>query len=419
MGKTATVEIEAALAPEGDLGIFTAEEDISPEDGIPVGGSMVRPSPGPVVPGPGGAALGMKPGDRVCAVNGIPVFSQDQFPGLCAACPAGIPVLVDWSRGTERRQGILVPRALKTPGSLGVVLDVSGPTDPPKVKSLVKEGSAEIGGIKVGDTIVSINGINVPTHIFYKRVMSKFYAGEDVDIVLMRGQKLLKGKFRLDKADRAFSDVEEGGWAYYPEMGESTSFGTSAALIALYDTAKVFNIQAPAQSIKAAENLVFTLRSPDPNHAGIETYHYRRSMQTKDLQGVASDVRGCLGRNAICELAMVRAGRRTKADLEKTLLTWVQYRGELDRVRNFPITHFLPLWQNAAYYWIFGHMYAIKAARDVGGKTFDKVNETVVKALMLKREADGTWRHHESFGKQCGTAMALIAFGDTQGGWKK
>ena len=94
-------------------------------------------------------------------------------------------------------------------------------------------------------------------------------------------------------------------------------------------------------------------------------------------------------------------------------------RGELDRVRNYPYTHLTQLWNNAAYYWLFGHWYAMKAAREVGGKVCEKMNEIVVKALMLKRENDGTWLHHESFGKTCGTAMALLALGETQGGWRK
>ncbi len=61
----------------------------------------------------------------------------------------------------------------------------------------------------------------------------------------------------------------------------------------------------------------------------------------------------------------------------------------------------------------------MKAAREVGGKTLEIMNQTVVKALMLKREQDGTWKHHESFGRICGTAMALLAFGETQGAWRK
>jgi S1-C subfamily serine protease len=418
-GKAQTLDVQVMRAPEADLGIYLAEEDVSDEEGILVGASVVRPQPGPVVPGPGGAALGMKPGDRVCKVNGIPVFAIDLFNGVCAANPAGMPLTVEWLHGKTRMTGTLVPRASKQPGSLGVILDVASPLDPPMVKSVMPDSAAALGGVAPGDTIMSINGISVPTHIFYARVMSRFFAGEEVEIKVLRGVKIIAGRFRLNKAGSAFSDIEEGGWSYYPDLGESMSFSTAAALLALYDSAASMNLVAPQAALKAAENLVDSLRVNDPEHAGAVSYHYRRSLQTKDFGGYNSDVRGSLGRLALCELCMVQAKRRTNADLEKSLLTWLEFRGELDRVRNYPYTHLTQLWNNAAYYWLFGHWYAMKAARAVGGKVCEKVNETVVKALMLKREKDGTWLHHESFGKTCGTAMALLALGETQGGWRK
>lgn len=418
-GVAQSLQVTPISAPEADLGIFLSDEDISGGEGILVGASMVRPQPGPVVPGPGGAALGMKPGDRVLSVNSIPVFAIDLFEGICAANPAGVPVSVEWLHGEKRMQGRLVPRARLQPGSLGVVLDVSSPTDPPVVKSVLPDSAAALGGIAPGDTIMSINDISVPTHVFFTRVMARFYAGEEVRVGVLRGVKLLPpGRFRLDKASAAFSDIEEGGWSYYPDLGESMSFSTAAALLALYDAASL-GIAVPKEALKAGENLVDSLRAEDASHAGVFSYHYRRSLMTKDLGGYNSDVRGSLGRMALCDLCLLRAGRRAKDEVERSLRTWLEFRGELDRVRNYPYTHLAQLYNNAAYYWLFGHWYAMKAAREIGGKTCESVNAAVVKALMLKREKDGTWLHHESFGKTCGTAMALLALGETQGEWRK
>jgi S1-C subfamily serine protease len=423
-------QLQAVLAPESDLGIFLSEEDYSSEAGVRVGDSMMRGQMGAAfeVPGPGGAALGMKPGDRLTHINNIPILFPEQALAFAAAIPAGIQVAVRYTQNGNAKEGVLVTRARYSPGSLGVILDVSGPMDPPKIKSVLQNGAAANGGLKAGDIIVSIANVKTPTQVFYTRVMAKFLAGEVVDVVVNRGGKLLMGKVALGKADRAFTDVEEGGWSYYPFVGESMTFVTSTTLMALYDAGNVLGVKAPVLAIKAAEAMVNGLRCLDINDGVSETYAYRRGEIEGGALGGAKrpgsnryfiDQRGCMGRNSVCELAMVRAGKRSKADLEKTLQNWLKNRPELDKVRNFPGTHYQQLYNNAAYYWLFGHLYSLKAAREVGGATFDKVNETVVKALMLKREKTGGWLHHAAFGKTCGTAMALLALGESKGGWRK
>lgn len=418
-GVAQTVEVTPARAPEGDLGIFLSEQDYAGGEGIQVGASMVRPQPGPVVPGPGGAALGMKPGDRIVAVNGIPVFAIDLFEEQCAAFPAGVPVNVEWLQGTARKTGSLVPRARLLPGSLGVVLDVAGPKDEPVVKSVLPDSAAALGGIAPGDTIMAINDISVPTYEFFTKVMARFFAGEEVTVRVRRGVKLLPpGRIRLDRASNALADLEEGGWSYYPDLGESMSFSTAAAMLALED-AQSIGIDVPAESLKAAANIMESLRTDDPNHAGVVSYHYRRSLNTAGLSGYNSDVRGALGRLALCELALWRAKRRDSAAVRRSLENWLKFRGELDRVRDYPYTHLGQLWNNAGYYWLYGHWYAMKAAREAGGETRALVNAVVVKAVLAKREKDGTWHNHESFGRTCGTALALLALGETDGDWRK
>lgn len=419
-------QLQATLAPESDLGIWLSEEDYAAEAGVRVGDSMMRGNAGAAfeVPGPGGAALGMKPGDRLTHVANIPIFSPEQALALAAAIPAGIQVAVRYTSNGTAKEGILTTRARYSQGSLGVILDVAGPMDPPKVKSVLQNGAGAGAGLQAGDIIVSVNNIKTPTHVFYTRVMAKFIAGETVDLVVNRGGKLLMGKAVLGKAERSFTDIEEGGWSYYPFVGESMSFATCVALLALYDAGNVLGIKAPVQAVKAGEAVVNSLRCLDLTDGASETYAYRVGEITVNAKRPGSnryfiDQRGCMGRNAICDYTMMRAGKRTKADVEKLLQNWLKNRGELDRVRNFPGTHYQELYNNAAYYWLFGHMYAAKAARELGGQIYDKVNESVVKALMLKKEKGGGWMHHRAFGKTCGTAMALIALGETKGGWRK
>jgi hypothetical protein len=80
--------------------------------------------------------------------------------------------------------------------------------------------------------------------------------------------------------------------------------------------------------------------------------------------------------------------------------------------------HCLDRYFNASYYWLYGHYHTILAAKEIGGRLYDRVNEICVKALMLTRHADGLWLGHPSFGKLCGTCEALWILGETEGEWR-
>ena len=102
------------------------------------------------------------------------------------------------------------------------------------------------------------------------------------------------------------------------------------------------------------------------------------------------------------------------------LVHGLKYRGELDKVRDYWYTHHRTSigFFNAAYYWLFGHYHSCLAANYVGGPHKKKVQETTLKALMLKRNKDGTWNDHESFGPLVGTSEALMILGEIDGGFR-
>ena len=104
-------------------------------------------------------------------------------------------------------------------------------------------------------------------------------------------------------------------------------------------------------------------------------------------------------------------------DIRAALELWFEHRHEIDRVRNFGGTHVAPHYNNAAYYWMFGHYYAIKVAHRIGGKIEKKTNRLVLNAIMADQEKNGTWLGHTAFGDICGTAQALMIFGALEGGF--
>jgi hypothetical protein len=240
-------------------------------------------------------------------------------------------------------------------------------------------------------------------------------------------------KFELPKAVFTGEDStnEEGGWAYYPEMGESPSFSTAAAMLVLMDVDKDLGIKGLSKVLKAplksAAALMNSLRVEEKENGGQETYVYRGG--SKEMGQIGMDVKGCQGRNAICELALVRIGlfRRNKSSLKKIIDQWTKYRGELDAVRNMEYynppgkggsPHNFDRNFNAAYYWMYGHYHTLLAAKECGGKTFTDINQLCTKAVMIDREGDGTWLGHPSFGKLCGTSLALWILGETEGPWR-
>ena len=288
--------------------------------------------------------------------------------------------------------------------------------------------------MKRNDVFAKINGVATPTIFEWRRQFFKLSAGEEVTFTMRRGNKEEDVTFELPKAEFSEEVDEEGGWAYYPEMGESPSFSTAAAVLTLMDVDKDLDIKglrrALRDPLRSAGKLIESLRIEDTDNGGLETYVYRGgSVDPTGKNRAGMDIKGCQGRNAICELALVRLGRfgRRTGDLKKIIDQWTEYRGELDAVKRMEYysppgrggsPHNFDRQHNAAYYWMYGHYHTLLAAKECGGKTYSEINEICTKAVMLVRENDGSWLGHPSFGKLCGTSLALWILGETEGGWR-
>jgi hypothetical protein len=294
---------------------------------------------------------------------------------------------------------------------------------------VMRGGAAEKAGMKVGDIFVAVNGVQTPTFFEFRDAARQLTAGQTVTWTVERKGKNVDIKYELPKLDLEAEETEEGGWAYYPGMEESPSFSTAAALLVLKDIEQDLDIKGLRQALKspirAAINLMHTLRVQDKDNGGMETYVYRGGSKEHGPPGM--DIRGCQGRNTCCELALVRVGARGRSSLKRMVDMWLRYRGELDVVRRMELYHkqgYMPSphnadrWFNAAYYWMFGHYHTLLAAKECGQRSHKQVSEICVKALMLTRMDDGCWLDHVSFEKLIGTCLALWVFGETEGGWR-
>jgi hypothetical protein len=65
---------------------------------------------------------------------------------------------------------------------------------------------------------------------------------------------------------------------------------------------------------------------------------------------------------------------------------------------------------NAAYYFWYGHYNAARAARELKDEELHRrVRIAVQGVAVATQEEDGAWTDHPYFGKECCTAMALMA----------
>jgi S1-C subfamily serine protease len=420
-----SASVEAAGAPEGWFYFGIKEEDKGDDNGVVVDGDPNPSSPA--------AQAGLKDGDRVTWIGETPILGLDHMFDFAGTVAAGKPYIVKWVRDGSEMEAEMIARPIPQPFDLTADIDVNRRNLQVYVTDVNRGGAAEKAGMKKNDVIQKINGADASNYFVFVRVYFNLSAGEEVTFTMLRNGKEVDVTFELPKAPETASgdENEEGGWAYYPEMGESPTFSTAAAMLALMDVDNDMKIKGLSRvlkdPLKSAASLVNSQRIEDKQNGGLEAYVYRGG--SKAMGQIGIDIKGAQGRNSICELALVRMGlfRRSKSSLKKIIDQWTKHRGELDAVRRMEFynppgkggsPHNFDRNFNAAYYWLFGHYHTLLAARECGGKTFDQINEICTKAIMLTRHDDGTWLGHPSFGPLCGTCLGLWILGETEGGWR-
>ncbi|MCA8939325.1 MAG: PDZ domain-containing protein [Planctomycetes bacterium] len=278
----------------------------------------------------------------------------------------------------------------------------------------VLKGGASDGrnGLKTDDQIVSINGTVINNMNEFGRAMRTVYVDDIATIKVNRGGVMKEVQIRA-KATPPTKNNEEGGWAYYFEKPHAPSFVTAAVILNFLEFDETFgkisrtHDRKRKEAIKDATDALMGLRVHDKKNK-VHSYVY-------DIRGVEIenwiDIHGNVGRIMVGELAANAVNKISRSALSRALDDFFEYRAELDMVRTYPHTHYGKRFNNAAYYWLFGHYYAALASHSVGGSKGEKARELICKAVMLKREPNGTWLGHKGFGPLCGTSHALLIMG--------
>ena len=165
-----------------------AEKDENVRDGAQI--SKVRS-------GSQAERLGLKVGDKLTKINDYPLLNNWRLLGVLNTYPAGSEVNVTYVREGE-------PHTLKAtlestiPGTLGVdfrIQEAAGlpaqrqarQNSPAVVHKVTPGGAAEKAGMKVGDTVLSVNQKTVTTLKDMREAMKELYAGDKLKIKVRRG----------------------------------------------------------------------------------------------------------------------------------------------------------------------------------------------------------------------------------------
>lgn len=125
---------------------------------------------------------------------------------------------------------------------------------------------------------------------------------------------------------------------------------------------------------------------------------------------------GSLVRTVVCEYALVRSGRSRVGRLRTAVENFFKHRDELEKVRKKDHRTHQGKFDNAPYYFLFGHYYVALAVEALDRRTRARAHAALRKILMSIREEDGSWYDSRICGRAYGTAMGLLILSRIRGG---
>jgi hypothetical protein len=196
---------------------------------------------------------------------------------------------------------------------------------------------------------------------------------------------------------KSFGDRWAGGFAGWPktDRGRAHGMNTGLALCALA-RAKTAGFAVDDGVIATGVEALKSMRVK----CGVYTYTWPvpRNFESDDASAA---------RAPVCEQALLRLGKSTKADMHETLGVFLKHRQDLHAaVKVSP--SWMPPHAYSAYFFQFAYYHAASALAELGDVASKKDLATLRDDLLGWAEPDGTWVDDLATGKSYGTASTLL-----------
>ena len=201
-----------------------------------------------------------------------------------------------------------------------------------------------------------------------------------------------KGKDRIKRMNKivaalAATQKKGGSWSHeYPNP-----FCTAAVVHSLHLARKAGAAVDEVMITKAAEALQKTR-----GEGGTQAYSAGRP---------ASKMRNSLARAAMCELALLWAGKSTREDVATAVEGYWKHLKRLEAVR---VCDYHADQELGGFFFFHGVFHTSEAARALAPKDREKSRERFLKQILSIPELDGSFIDSHELGKSYGTAMGLL-----------
>jgi hypothetical protein len=249
-----------------------------------------------------------------------------------------------------------------------------------------------------------------PERPSYQMYDFSFYSGLYALAYFSRAAKAepkLAGDVRRFLETVAVNQRKSGGYSYVWRSREADSYESFAsALVALsLRQAKEAGVEFPDELYERCVASIERSRLD----GGFFGYHIVDGVPRGSFSGNGSlALEGCLVRSVVCEYALLEAGRSDAEKLKKAVDDFFRHREELEKVRKRDQRTHQGDFDNAPYYFFFGHYYAALALSKLDRETRERHAKELRGILRSIRDEDGTWHDSRITGASYGTAMGLL-----------